>query len=94
MAAAFFAPLARDPDGTRMGRTTVGAGDPDIGVSVPAVIPGHPDPSGMRRRGDYFNGVRRGWSNTHDDLRVGSADREKECAGCGEKLLLHASFSF
>ena len=44
VAAALGTPLARDPDGAAMRRTAVGAGDPDVGVAVPAVVAGYPDP--------------------------------------------------
>src|ERR1017187_5056830 len=94
VAAALFTPLAFDPDASAMGWAGVVTVYPDIAVAIPAVVARNPDKARVGRRGDDFDGARRRWTNADDDLRVGSANRQEEAADCGEKLLLHLSFSY
>jgi len=91
VAAAFFTPIAGDPNGPAMRWTSVASGDPDVAVAIPAMVAGNPDPVHMRGRrgGNDFDGMRRRWADADNDLRVGRADAEKNCAGCGEDLFLH-----
>ena len=91
VASALGTPLAFNPNSAAMGRAAVATGNPDVAVTVPTVIAGDPDPVAVNGwgRGDDFYGARRRRANADHDLRVGHADGEEECAGCGEDLLLH-----
>jgi hypothetical protein len=91
VATALGSPLSGDPDGPAMGWALVRAGNPDVAMAIPAVIAGNPDPVVVNGLwlGDDFDGARRRWADADHNLRVGHAESKKECAGCGEDLLLH-----
>jgi len=91
VATTFGAPLAFNPNGSAMGRTLVFSWNPDVAASVPAVVAGDPYIVAVNgwRSWDNFDGTRRRWADADHDLRVGRADGEKNCAGCGEELFLH-----
>jgi hypothetical protein len=91
VATALLAPLSGDPNGPAMRRTHVSSGNPNVAVSIPAVVAGNPDPVAVYGRGlwDDFDGARRRRADADNDLRVGSANGEKEGAGCGKDLSLH-----
>jgi len=86
VATALFAPLTWDPDGAGMGWPTVGAGDPDITVAVPAMIAGNPDVAGVRRSWNDFNRARWRWADADDDLCICGPDGDKE-TGRGDKKM-------
>src|ERR1019366_8930027 len=88
VATALFAPVAFDPDGPAMGWAGIVTVCPYIAVAIPAVVARNPDIALVWRRGDDFDGARRGWANADDDLRVGNANRQEEAADCDEKLFL------
>jgi hypothetical protein len=93
MAAAFLTPLAFNPDRAVVWRTPIGSVDPDIFVAIPAVVSGNPHIALVWRGWCYFHWSRGRRADTYDDLSVGGANRKEEGADCGEKLLLHRSFS-
>jgi hypothetical protein len=88
VAASFFAPIAGNPDSTRMRRATINTVDPYIMMSIPAMISRCPDISRAGRWHD-FNRTRRGRANADDNLCICSPNCKEKCAGCGEELLLH-----
>jgi hypothetical protein len=92
LAAALAAPLARDPDGSRMGRFGVTAADPDVAMAVPAVIAGNPYPPAMWGCRNNLPRTRRGWPNTNHDLRRGGCSQD-DGSGGSEKtsLQVHSS---
>jgi hypothetical protein len=77
MPAALLAPVTLDPDCTAVGRAAILAADPDIAMTIPAVIARDPDPTFMGCDRYNFYGTRRRRSNTHYDLSIGRADRQK-----------------
>jgi hypothetical protein len=89
-------PVAVNPTGVRVRRFNVRARNPDIVVALVAVIAGVPSPIavlGRRRRNDFV-GTRRGANrDVYLAKSVRGTDGEQECAGCGEKMLLHRAFS-
>jgi hypothetical protein len=87
LAAALAAPVARDPDGSGMGRLGVTAADPDVAAAVPAVIAGNPDPAAMWGRGDNLYPTRRGRPDTNHDLRRGGRSQD-DGGGRSEKTSL------
>ena len=84
VAAALFAPVAGNPDCSRMRRPAIGAGNPDVGMPIPTVVTLNPDITGMRSSGYNLNRARRRRADADDDLSVGSADRKKE-SGYGDE---------
>ena len=88
-------PATGNPAGVRVRRLNIGARDPHILPSIPTMIASVPSPVAMLGRWwrDNFT-VRRGRTNGDVNLSVGDAGGQEKCTGCGEKLLLHASFSF
>jgi len=87
MAATLFAPVALDPDRSFMRRTAVGAVNPDVAVTVPAVVARNPHVT-RTRRGNYLNRAGRRWANADDDLGVGNPDREDKCRYSDEEIAL------
>jgi hypothetical protein len=73
-----------------VGRVGVVSGDPDVLVTVVAVIAGVPCPVGVFV-GWRWNTLNRtwGWTDTDDDLRLGYACGEKEDASGNGKEMLH-----
>jgi hypothetical protein len=88
LAAAFGAPLARDPDGSGTGRFGVAAADPDVAMAVPAVIAGNPYPATMWGRRNNLHRARRGRPDTNHDLCLGGARSQDDGGCCGEKTSL------
>jgi hypothetical protein len=74
VAAAFFAPLAFNPHGSVMGWVGVVAVNPNVAVTVPAMISGDPDPALVWRGWDDFDGAWWGRANPHDNLSIRSAN--------------------
>jgi hypothetical protein len=72
VAVAVVVPVAIHPLGMRVGRLDVSSGNPDIGVTVPAMIAGVPCPIRMLMGWgrDMFDGTRRR-TDTDDDLSLG-----------------------
>jgi len=83
-------PVAFDPASVWMWRRNVLAGDPNVGVAVPAMIAGVPGPVAVlvRRRWNHFVRTRRR-ANGDVNLSCCDASGEEERARCSEKLLLH-----
>jgi hypothetical protein len=77
MATTFFAPLALDPYSSMMRRPGVMTVDPDVAVSIPAVVARDPHPTLMSWSGNDFDWAWRRWTDADDDLRIGNADREE-----------------
>ncbi len=72
VAAALVDPVAFDPDRMRTGRGHIGSWNPDIAVTVPAMIAGVPGPIGVStRRGGYSLDHSSWWTDAYDDLGVG-----------------------
>jgi hypothetical protein len=87
LAAALAAPLARDPDGSGMGRFGVTAADPDVAMAVPAVIAGNPYPAAMWWCRNNLHWTRRGWPDTNHDLRRGGRSQDDDGDGCEKTSL-------
>jgi hypothetical protein len=84
IASAAVVPVAFYPVGVGVGGRHVAAGDPDIGVAVPAVVAGVPGPIAVlgRRCGDDFHRARWGRADADDNLSAGG--RSKSESGDGE----------
>jgi hypothetical protein len=89
VAAALFAPLTGDPNGSAMRRTAIDSRNPDIAVAVPAVVAGNPDVTFVWRSGNDLNRARWRWADTDDDLRVSCANREKESRYSDKEIALY-----
>jgi hypothetical protein len=92
IASAARAPVTFHPVRVGVGRTLVVAGDPDVAVTVPAVVARVPGPVAVLRgrHGDDLNGARRRRPNADDDLRSGNGSAGgKNKTGNGGKNLLH-----
>jgi hypothetical protein len=76
--------------GVGMGWLLIGTGDPDVALSVPAVVAVVPGPVAVlgRWRRDDFAGRR--WRPDADgDLGLRDAGAEEESAGAEEEILFH-----
>src|SRR5664280_2118381 len=85
-------PTSGNPVGAGAWRLLIGSGDPDVAVSVPALVASVPAPVAVLGRGWRHDFARMpGRSDGDADLGSGAgyADGEKDGAGCGEDLLLH-----
>jgi hypothetical protein len=73
-----------------MGRSLIDSGNPDIALSVPAVVAIVPGPVAMlgRRRRNAFAGRRRR-TDTDGDLSLCYTGGEEESAGAEEEILSH-----
>ena len=71
VAAALGTPLSGDPDGPATRWTAVGTGDPDVAVTVPAMVAVNPNKTGLRRHAALFNNGSR-WTYANRNLRLGS----------------------
>jgi hypothetical protein len=89
-------PVAGDPASMRTRRSGIDSGNPDVGVSIPAVIAALPDPVRVLMgagRNDLTARRWRGYGDMEPDLCGCGADGQKGKAGGGENLFLHVSFS-
>jgi hypothetical protein len=86
VATALMNPLASNPDGVAMGWLDIGSGDPDVAISVPAMVALMPGPVGVfaRRWRHALDDVGRG-TDANDDLSVGEGSHaQKDCRCCYE----------
>jgi hypothetical protein len=74
----------------RMRWLDIFARNPDVGVAIPAVIAGMPDPVVVFMRRWWDNLVRRRW-RTDGDMHLGTCDpyRKYEGAGDNKKVFSH-----
>jgi hypothetical protein len=75
VAAMALVPVTGDPVGVGVGWFDVGSGDPDVAVTVPAMVAIVPGPARVfvRRDGDNFDWTRRGRADSDDDLGLCNA---------------------
>jgi hypothetical protein len=88
-------PATFDPAGARAWWCNVSAGNPDVAVSIPAVIAGVPGPIAMlgwRRRNDFMRTG--GRPNTDNYLSLSHANRQEKSAGKGTEDFVHRTISF
>jgi hypothetical protein len=75
-------PFVGNPDGVRARWLLPSASDPDVGVSVPAMIAGDPDIFATRTNRTLFNHRVR-WRNRYEDFLSAGCERQpggkKEC---------------
>jgi hypothetical protein len=90
-AAAAMGPVTFDPTGVGMRRFDVGAGNPGVALTVPAVVAGVPSPFTMlrwRRRNDFMRTLR--WTDANNDLGLGNTSSEEKSTGNNREELLCA----
>jgi hypothetical protein len=94
VAFAVVVPVAVDPVGVGVGWFHVGSGNPNIPVTVPAVVAGVPGPVWVLVRWgrNVLDGTGR-WADPDDDLGLCNACREEECAGDSGEDFLHRAVS-
>ena len=75
VAVVVMVPMTFNPAGVGMRRLLVDAGDPDVAVTVPAMVAIVPGPARVfvRRDGDNFDWTRRGRADSDDDLGLCNA---------------------
>ena len=75
VAFAMVIPVAVNPVGVGMGCFDIGSGNPDVAVTVPAMVAIVPSPARVfvRRDGDNFDWTRRGRADSDDDLGLCNA---------------------
>jgi hypothetical protein len=81
-------PSTVDPDGARVNGFDPVAGNPDMGVSIPAVVAGDPDPAVVRTGTAMLNDY--GWRANLDidALRERQAGDTEECSCSNEEQFL------
>jgi len=87
--------MAGNPDGVLARRRDPVARDPDITVTIPAVVSIHPDPAFVRTGARMFNEGRRRTDLDVNVLGKRGGDRRdaEDCSRCDEKEFLHRSGS-
>ena len=88
-ATAFMTPVSRDPYSAPIRRLRPVAGDPDIPLTIPAMMPPNPHPAGVRTRSGTLDN---GWGRTNADidmLRKCGRQAQQRCRS-NEKQLLHS----
>jgi hypothetical protein len=95
VAAATAGPVTVDPAGVGMWGLGVISGDPDVAVTVPAVIATVPGPVAMCWGWwrDRFYGTGWGWAYANDYLGLSDACSEQETTGGSEEDFLHRAIS-
>jgi hypothetical protein len=86
VAATLVDPLASNPDGVSVGWFDIRSGDPNVAISVPAVVALMPSPVGVFVRGWGYalDDVGRG-ADANDDLSLGKGSHaQKEYRRCYE----------
>ena len=83
-----LSPVCGHPLCVRMGRDNVAARDPDVAVTVPAMVPAGPDISFMRRRSRVLDNDR-GRSNADNNLRERWRRSKSTSKYSEERVFLH-----
>jgi hypothetical protein len=90
VAVAVVIPMTVNPMGVSVRRLNVGSGNPDVAVTIPAVIASVPGPVGVLvrgRRNDFMWPF--GRTDANDDLSLCNSRGEQKAAGGSEKEFLH-----
>jgi hypothetical protein len=77
MATALLAPLSWNPDDAWTRGTTIGARNPHIPVTIPAVVARHPHHPRAVLFGDNLDRPRWRRADAHNDLGIRSPDRQE-----------------
>jgi hypothetical protein len=87
-------PTTIDPSGVGMWGLLVGSGNPDVAVTVPAMVASVPGPIGVLvgTRWNYLADTS-GRADAHYDLRVCYSCGESKSTDCREKKFVHEALS-